>query len=65
MNLAKGGKISSEEEFLFSENFFSIKHEDNLERFQNAWRVASKRIAEKYDDSTAVVMGECGFGVGD
>lgn len=50
---------------MFSENLFSIKHEDNLERFQNAWRMGSKKLGEKYDDSTAVVMGECGYGVGD
>jgi hypothetical protein len=29
----KGGKISSEEEFMFSENLFSINQEDNLEKF--------------------------------
>ncbi len=65
LNLTKGGKISSEEEFMFSENLFSIRHEDNLERFQNAWRISSKKMSDKYDESSAVVMGECGYTVGD
>lgn len=65
LNLAKGGKVNSEEEFMFSENLFSIKQEDNLEKFQNAFRMESKRLAEKYDESTAVVVNECGFKVGD
>ncbi len=65
LNLTKGGKINSEEEFLFSENLFSIAQEDNLEKFQNAFRMQSKKLAEKYDDSTAVVMSQCGYKVGD
>ena len=50
---------------MFSENLFSITKEDRLEKFQNAFRMQSKKLAEKYDDSTAVVMNECGYKVGD
>lgn len=38
LNLAKGGKRSSEEEFLFSENLFSVKQEQNIERYNYALR---------------------------
>ena len=65
LNLAKGGQISSEEEFLFSENLFSVTKEENLERFNFDFRQLQKKFGEKYDESTAVVINESGYKVGD
>ena len=60
LNLLKGTR-GSEEEFLFSENLFSVKHEDNIERFNQGFRVLQRQLSDKYDDSTAVVLNECAY----
>lgn len=65
LNLTKGGQITSDEEFLFSENLFSVSLEDNLERFNSALRQMQLKFADKYDESSAVVMNESGYTVGD
>jgi hypothetical protein len=66
MNLMKGGKKSSQEEFMFSENLFGVSKEGNLERFRQSWRQLQKnKLEDKYDDSTAVVMNESAYTVGD
>jgi hypothetical protein len=46
LNLAKGGDISSEEEFLFSENLFSVTKEENLERFNYDFRQLQKKLRQ-------------------
>ena len=42
-----------------------MNKEENLERFQNALRQLQRKFADKYDDSTAVVINESGYTIGD
>lgn len=38
MNLMKNGVRSSEDEFLFSENLFTVKQQEDVERFSQTLR---------------------------
>ena len=50
---------------MFSENLFSVIQEENLERFNYDFRQLQKKFGDKYDESTAVVINESGYKVGD
>ena len=65
LNLSKGGERTSEEEFLFSENLFSVAKEDNVQRFNEQYRALKVKLSQVYDESTTVVMNESGYTVGD
>ncbi|CDW86104.1 UNKNOWN [Stylonychia lemnae] len=55
MNLMKGQ--GSSEEFLFSENLFSISKSDNVEKFSQQMR----SLQQNYDESTCIALAESGY----
>ena len=65
LNLSRCGVKTSEDEFLFSENLFSVTQEDNVTRFNSAWSSLQRKLSDKYDDSSAVVVNQSAYVVGD